>query len=84
MFNTDGGGPAPESVLEWCRNLVRTLKDNGVWGIPRSGTVLKIDKENKRLILLVAGKDNDADFLATQHVFRQIGWDVVKKDETHA
>lgn len=84
MFNTDGGESAPEHVLDWCRNLVRTLTDGGVWGIPRSGTVFKVDKANKQLILMVTGEDDGADFLATQHVFRQIGWDVVKNEETPA
>lgn len=68
-----------EHVLEWCRNLVRVMHDGAVWGIPRSGTTFRIDKKNKKLVLIMAGHDNDSDFKATQHVFSFIGWDVVKE-----
>ena len=72
----------PEPVLEWCRELVRAMKDGGVWGIPRSGTVFQIDQKNKRLICRSLGPDgDDGDFLATQHVFSYIDWDVVMADE---
>ncbi len=71
-----------EPVLEWCRELVRAMKDGGVWGIPRSGTVFQMDQKNKRLICRSLGPDNDdGDFLATQRVFAHIGWDVVMADE---
>ncbi|NDC55266.1 MAG: hypothetical protein EBZ69_00265 [Alphaproteobacteria bacterium] len=66
-------------MLEWCRNLVRAASQDAVWGIPRSGTTFKIDKKNKTLVLIIAGFDDDADFLATQRVFSFIGWDVIKK-----
>ena len=66
-----------EDVLAWCQNLVRTLADGAVWGIPRSGTVFRIDKKNKKLVRITAGDDDEADFLATQRVFKRIGYDVV-------
>lgn len=71
---------APETVLNWCRNLVATLNDGGVWGIPRSGVVFKIDKKNQCLIL-TAGTDDDPDFLVSRVVFDQIGWKVVTQKE---
>jgi hypothetical protein len=71
----------PEAVLEWCRNLVRILKDGGVWGIPRSGVSFRVDKTGQRLILVV-GKETDEDFLATRRVFKQIGWDVVAEPKS--
>jgi hypothetical protein len=70
----------PESVLEWCRNLVRVISDGGSWGIPRSGIVFTVDKKNQRLILTVGEKTNE-DFIATKRVFKQIGWDVVTRDD---
>lgn len=78
--DSDDEPDEPEAVLDWCRNLVRTLKDGGVWGIPRSGIVFTIDKKNQRLILKIGEKTNE-DFIATRRVFRQIGWDVVTNDE---
>jgi len=68
----------PKHVLDWCENLVRAAAQNAVWGIPRSGTVFRIDKENKKLILITPGKD-DSDFYATKRVFSFIGWDVIRE-----
>lgn len=68
---------SPE-VLAWCRNLVATVRHNGTWGIPRSGLIFNVDKEQKKLIL-VTGEETDPDFIATKRVFAQIGWDVTTK-----
>lgn len=69
-----------EHVLQWCRTLVHTINDGGVWGIPRSGVVFKIDKKKQCLILTVGDKTNE-DFIATRRVFAQIGWDVFTQEE---
>lgn len=69
----------PPEVLNWCRNLVATIRHGGSWGIPRSGIIFKIDQDQKRLILMV-GEDTNEDFLASKRVFAQIGWDVVAKE----
>lgn len=71
----------PEHILAWCRNHMALIQDGGVWGIPRSGTAFRVDKKNKRLILLTEGRDDDADFYATKHVFRYIGWEVLRANE---
>jgi hypothetical protein len=42
--------------------------------------VFRIDKSNKRLVLVTGTKD-DEDFIATRRVFRQIGWEVLTKEE---
>ncbi|NBT75139.1 hypothetical protein EBZ80_18285 [bacterium] len=69
-----------ENVLEWCRNIVRVIADGGVWGIPRSHTIFRVDHKNKRLVLLAPGNDDGADFEATKRVFKHIGWDVTEDD----
>jgi hypothetical protein len=69
----------PEHILEWCRQTVRVIADGGVWGIPRSGTVFRVDHKNKQLILISPGEDDGADYNATKHVFKFIGWAVVKE-----
>lgn len=78
-YNPEELPPPTPDVIAWCENLVRITIDGGVWGIPRSGTTFRIDKKNKRLVLVIPGNDNDADFLATKHNFAFIGWDVVKE-----
>ena len=73
--------PSPE-VLAWCETLVSIMADGAVWGIPRSGTLFRIDKKNKRLICSALGANNDdSDFLATKQNFAYIGWDVVMENE---
>lgn len=78
-YNQEELQPPTPDVIAWCENLVRVTADGGVWGIPRSGTTFRIDKKTKRLVLIISGKDDDADFLATKHNFAFIGWDVVKE-----
>ncbi len=71
----------PEHILEWCRQTVRVIADGGVWGIPRSGTTFRVDHKNHKLILVTPGCDDGGDFRATKHVFKFIGWDVIKENE---
>lgn len=66
--------PDPEH-LRWCENLVRTIKHNGIWGIPRSQLVFQIDHEKKQL-RLVSGDPEHPDVAATRHIFSYLGWDV--------
>jgi hypothetical protein len=74
-FNPD---TPPDHILEWCRNCVRVIADGGVWGIPRSGTIFRVDHKNKKLVLVTPGNDDEADYNATKHVFKFIGWTVIK------
>lgn len=69
----------PEHVLNWCRNLVAMLADGGVWGVPRSQIVFRVNKPARKLVLIV-GEANNPDFIATKRVFKHIGWAVVEKE----
>lgn len=42
--------------VEWCRNLFRTMRDGGVWGIPRSGLMFKRQAD---ALVLVAQMPHD-------------------------
>lgn len=65
----------PESSIEWCRNLVAMLKDGGVWAIPRSMLVFRVDKQTQTLTL-VSGDRDSPDVAATREAFGCIGWRV--------
>lgn len=80
MHPDDLPPPTPD-VIAWCENLVRITADGGIWGIPRSKTTFRLDKANKRLVLIEPGDDDYSDFYATKHNFKFIGWDVVTIDE---
>jgi hypothetical protein len=78
-LNVDYNEP-PAHILEWCRNCVRIIADGGIWGIPRSGTIFRVDHQNKKLVLVTPGNDDDGDYNATKEVFKYIGWTVVKDE----
>lgn len=75
-FNTQPEEQPNPAHLEWCRQLIRITKDGAVWGIPRSGTTFRFDKQNKKLICVIAGNDDGDDFRATQTHFQHLGWTV--------
>ena len=83
MVALNSNNVPPEHVLEWCRQLVRVIRDGGSWGIPRSNLVFRIDHKKKQLVLTV-GSPSDDDFEATRHVFSYIGWDVVAESKNNA
>jgi hypothetical protein len=66
----------PQSTLDWCQQVVDMLKDGGVWAIPRSGVVFRIDK-TARTLTLVSGDADDPDVAETGRVFSCIGWEVI-------
>lgn len=49
--------PRP-SDLVWTKNMIETMNDGGVWGLPINGQVYKFDKVNKELNL-IEGKMDD-------------------------
>lgn len=67
----------PESTLQWCLQHIQTIRNGGIWCIPRSQTVFRVNHDKKQLELVEAGVDSDADFYATQDTFSFIGWNVI-------
>lgn len=65
-----------EEVLDWCQNLVDSIRDGGVWGIPRSGLVFQFNQQEQTMTL-IEGDRNHWDFSKTREVFSQIGWRVL-------
>jgi hypothetical protein len=78
----DDDNVPPPHILAWCRKFVSTIADGGSWGIPRSQIVFRVDQKKKQLVLVI-GNTTDPDFVATKHVFKHIGWDVVPEDKTN-
>lgn len=75
---SDDDTPVPDSDKQFCENLVRIMRDGGVWGIPRSGLLFRFDKGSKKLVLTMGDADH-SDFAATVKAFGAIGWQVVKE-----
>jgi hypothetical protein len=73
-----------EDILAWCRNLVRTIKDGGVWGLPAAQSAFKIDKQRKCLVLIepvIPTRTSEPAFLATKKWFKKIGWRTLRNAE---
>lgn len=41
-----------QEILKWCGEIVRTLEDGGIWALPSTRMVYRIDKTEKTLTLL--------------------------------
>ena len=54
---------------DWLINHLAMLTDNGVWAIPRSGCLVKINKSDKTYTMH-GGTDT-----STQRVFEELGWE---------
>lgn len=68
--------PYPQCYLDWCQNLVDSVRDGGVWAIPRSSLVFRLSKRDKTLTL-VSGDPESDDVVQTSRAFAEIGWRVV-------
>jgi hypothetical protein len=69
----------PEAVLAWCEALVAQTKDGGVWAIPRSQVVFRIDHTNETLWCVDGPDDLEkivAELNVNRDVFAHIGWRV--------
>jgi len=72
----------PEGMLNskrWLSSVLMTLGDNGIWGIPRSNTVVRIDKQSKTATVVAQGSPD----VSIELVFEALGWTVEYADSTH-
>lgn len=45
------------NAVEWTRNLIDQIVDGGTWIVPRSGTLVHIDKHNRRCTIVGLAHD---------------------------
>lgn len=65
----------------WLFNVLSLLKDGGIWCVPVSEMVYKIDKTKKRLIVQKPASTLRGELVhgRTIKVARAIGWEIVEK-----
>ena len=68
-----------ENSKRWLSSVLMTLGDNGMWGIPRSSTVIHINKSKK----LATITHQDSPDVSIELVFEAIGWTVEYADSSH-
>ena len=65
-----------ENSKRWLSSVLMTLSDNGIWGIPRSSTVLRINKSRKVATVI----HQDSPDVSIELVFEALGWTVEYAD----
>lgn len=72
-INTEEG---MNNAVQWVQATFAAIKDGGKWVIPRSGTIVTLDHNNKTAYIL-AGHTPEPD---TERVIKAMGWEVVRLD----
>jgi len=67
-----------ENSKLWLSSVLTTLSDNATWGIPRSNTVVRINKPKK----LATVTHQDSPDVSIELVFEALGWTVDYADST--
>jgi hypothetical protein len=67
-----------ENSKRWLSSVLMMLSDNASWGIPRSNTVVRINK-SKKLATITSQSSPD---VSIELVFEAIGWTVEYADST--
>jgi hypothetical protein len=71
------GNPRPSdprpSDIQWTRKLINTLRDGGIWQIPRCDSTWRLDKTNK-VFTLVFGSPNAPDNRMLKAILPLIGY----------
>lgn len=68
-----------ENSKRWLLLALTRLSDNGIWGIPRSGTVVRIDKQSKTATII----NQHLPDVSIELVFEALGWTVEYADSGH-
>ena len=61
-------------AIQWTKKLIESLNDGGVWMVPRSGTMVRVDKKTQTATLTSVHPDP-----SITKVLTAMGWKVVQK-----
>ena len=64
-----------KDAIAWTENLFRLINDGGMWAIPRSTTIMQIDKVNKTATVIQQRKPDTS----IDAVLNAMGWKVIYK-----
>ena len=62
-------------AIAWTENLFKMINDGGVWAVPRSTTLMVIDKVNKTATVIQQRKPDTG----IDAVLKAMGWQVIYK-----
>lgn len=68
----------PQGMAEakaWTQKLIDNIKDGGVWMVPRSGTIIKFDKVNKKALVTHQLMPD----ISIEMILEALGWEITYK-----
>jgi hypothetical protein len=68
----------PQGMAEakaWTQNLIDNINDGGVWMVPRSGTIIKFDKVNKKALVTHQLMPD----ISIEMILEAMGWEITYK-----
>lgn len=63
------------NAIKWTQSMFDTIKDNGVWMVPRSMTMVRINKKD-RIATIIVGFAPDP---SIKRVIEAMGWTVISE-----
>ena len=63
------------NAIKWTQQMFDAIKDGGAWAVPRSGTIVSINKADK-LATITVGFAPDP---SLKRVIEAMGWTVIEK-----
>jgi hypothetical protein len=64
-----------KDAIAWTENLFKMINDGGMWAVPRSTTIMVIDKVNKKATVIQQRKPDTS----IDAVLKAMGWEVIYK-----
>ena len=68
----------PQGMAEakaWTQKLIDGINDGGVWLVPRSGTIIKFDKVNKKALVTHQLMPD----ISIEMILEALGWEITYK-----
>lgn len=68
----------PQGMAEakaWTQKLIDNINDGGVWMVPRSGTIIKFDKVNKKALITHQLMPD----ISIEMILEALGWEITYK-----
>ena len=64
----------------WMNQMISKLEHGMYWHIPRSGNLLRIDKNKKRFVI-VKGDKKEKELISLTKDLKRVGYDLITRDE---
>lgn len=61
------------TIYDWLENMIKSLNHGGYWHIPADDILIKIDKENKELVM-VMGEESSNTYQRLDSVVSRVGY----------